>query len=220
MPAIEHAVISAAGIGSRLGLNKPKCLVEVGGRTLLAQHLERLVDIPTVWVVVGFQEELVIEQVRSLRRDAIIVRNPDFDRTNTLQSIHRVSRHLDGRFLAVDGDTFIENRSFERFLRAAAEHEGLVGGSRYTTSDGVRVLLNQEEGMVTAFTREPQHAFEWTGIAVLQPNMVVDQPIYVYQALESYLPLPAQELDAFDIDTAIDLDMARRVHLNNWNLND
>ncbi|WP_249265105.1 hypothetical protein [Pseudomonas aeruginosa] len=48
----------------------------------------------------------------------------------------------------------------------------------------------------------------------------MDQPIYVYQALESYLPLPAQELDAFDIDTAIDLDMARRVHLNNWNLND
>ena len=120
MSPIEHAVISAAGIGSRLGLNKPKCLVEVGGKTLLAQHLERLAEIPNVWVVVGFQEELVIEQVRNLRRDAIIVRNPDFDRTNTLQSIHRVSRYLDRRFLAVDGDTFIENRSFERFLRAAA----------------------------------------------------------------------------------------------------
>ncbi|WP_319125089.1 NTP transferase domain-containing protein [Pseudomonas aeruginosa] len=95
MSPIEHAVISAAGIGSRLGLNKPKCLVEVGGKTLLAQHLERLAEIPNVWVVVGFQEELVIEQVRNLRRDAIIVRNPDFDRTNTLQSIHRVSRYLD-----------------------------------------------------------------------------------------------------------------------------
>nr|WP_250151231.1 NTP transferase domain-containing protein [Pseudomonas aeruginosa] len=95
-------------------------MVEVGGKTLLAQHLERLAEIPNVWVVVGFQEELVIEQVRNLRRDAIIVRNPDFDRTNTLQSIHRVSRYLDRRFLAVDGDTFIENRSFERFLRAAA----------------------------------------------------------------------------------------------------
>ncbi|MDG4128831.1 NTP transferase domain-containing protein [Pseudomonas aeruginosa] len=70
-------MISAAGIGSRLGLNKPKCLVEVGGKTLLAQHLERLAEIPNVWVVVGFQEELVIEQVRNLRRDAIIVRNPD-----------------------------------------------------------------------------------------------------------------------------------------------
>ncbi|WP_252724964.1 hypothetical protein, partial [Acinetobacter baumannii] len=84
------------------------------------------------WVVVGFQEELVIEQVRNLRRDAIIVRNPDFDRTNTLQSIHRVSRYLDRRFLAVDGDTFIENRSFERFLRAAAGQAGLIGVSRYT----------------------------------------------------------------------------------------
>ncbi|HHM8673554.1 TPA: NTP transferase domain-containing protein [Pseudomonas aeruginosa] len=146
MSPIEHAVISAAGIGSRLGLNKPKCLVEVGGKTLLAQHLERLAEIPNVWVVVGFQEELVIEQVRNLRRDAIIVRNPDFDRTNTLQSIHRVSRYLDRRFLAVDGDTFIENRSFERFLRAAAGQAGLIGVSRYTTSDGVRVLLDAWRG--------------------------------------------------------------------------
>nr|WP_230091439.1 NTP transferase domain-containing protein [Pseudomonas aeruginosa] len=203
-----------------MGLNKPKCLVEVGGKTLLAQHLERLAEIPNVWVVVGFQEELVIEQVRNLRRDAIIVRNPDFDRTNTLQSIHRVSRYLDRRFLAVDGDTFIENRSFERFLRAAAGQAGLIGVSRYTTSDGVRVLLDAGGEAVTAFTREPQHAYEWTGIAILRPDMVVDRPIYVYQALEPYLPLSAQELDAFDIDTASDLDMARRVHLNNWNLND
>ena len=186
MSPIEHAVISAAGIGSRLGLNKPKCLVEVGGKTLLAQHLERLAEIPNVWVVVGFQEELVIEQVRNLRRDAIIVRNPDFD----------------------------------RFLRAAAGQAGLIGVSRYTTSDGVRVLLDAGGEAVTAFTREPQHAYEWTGIAILRPDMVVDRPIYVYQALEPYLPLPAQELDAFDIDTASDLDMARRVHLNNWNLND
>lgn len=152
MSPIEHAVISAAGIGSRLGLNKPKCLVEVGGKTLLAQHLERLAEIPNVWVVVGFQEELVIEQVRNLRRDAIIVRNPDFDRTNTLQSIHRVSRYLDRRFLAVDGDTFIENRSFERFLRAAAGQAGLIGVSRYTTSDGVRVC-----------------AFCWTRVARRSP---------------------------------------------------
>ncbi|MBN0238231.1 nucleotidyltransferase, partial [Pseudomonas aeruginosa] len=118
------------------------------------------------------------------------------------------------------GDTFIENRSFERFLRAAAGQAGLIGVSRYTTSDGVRVLLDAGGEAVTAFTREPQHAYEWTGIAILRPDMVVDRPIYVYQALEPYLPLPAQELDAFDIDTASDLDMARRVHLNNWNLND
>ncbi|MDF5828509.1 hypothetical protein P4233_13830 [Pseudomonas aeruginosa] len=115
--------------------------------------------------------------MRNLRRDAIIVRNPDFDRTNTLQSIHRVSRYLDRRFLAVDGDTFIENRSFERFLRAAAGQAGLIGVSRYTTSDGVRVLLDAGGEAVTAFTREPQHAYEWTGIAILRPDMVVDRPI-------------------------------------------
>ncbi|MCD4863034.1 NTP transferase domain-containing protein [Pseudomonas sp. PLB05] len=216
MPLIEHAVISAAGIGSRLGLNRPKCLVEVAGRTLLDYHLERLVDVPVVWLVVGFQEEDVIAHALALRPNIIIVRNPDFARTNTLQSIFRVAQHLHERFLVVDADTVVRRDSFKEFLKAAEQCAQLVGVSSYTTSDGVRVILNQEKTLVQAFTREPHYEWEWTGIAILEPSIVVDKPIYVYQALEPSLPLPAYELDAFDIDTVADLDMARRVMTGGW----
>jgi len=217
MPPLKHVVISAAGIGSRLGLNKPKCLVEVAGRTLLDYHIQRLAWAETVWLVVGFHEEEVIEQAMQLRPDLIVVRNPDYARTNTLQSIYRVSRHLNERFLVVDADTVIEEASFQAFLRAAEKHPELVGVSGYTTSDGVRALLGANQACVTGFSRDSQHPFEWTGIAVITPRMVVDQPIYVYQALEPYLPLPAFELKAFDIDTTSDLDMARHVIANQWN---
>lgn len=216
MPPIEHVVISAAGIGSRLGLNRPKCLVEVAGRTLLDYHFERLVDVPYVWLVVGFQEEDVIAHALALRPNIIIVRNPEFARTNTLQSIFRVARHLHERFLVVDADTVVRPDSFRDFIKAAEHYNQLVGVSSYTTSDGVRVVLNQENTRVQAFTREPHYEWEWTGIAILEPSTVVDQPIYVYQALEPYLPLPAYELDAFDIDTVADLDMARRVMTGGW----
>lgn len=217
MSPLKHVVISAAGIGSRLGLNKPKCLVEVAGRTLLDYHMQRLAWAETVWLVVGFHEEEVIEQAMQLRPDLIVVRNPDYARTNTLQSIYRVSRHLNERFLVVDADTVIEEASFQAFLRAAEEYPELVGVSGYTTSDGVRALLDADQAYVTGFSRDSQHPFEWTGIAVITPRMVVDQPIYVYQALEPYLPLPAFELKAFDIDTTSDLDMARHVIANQWN---
>lgn len=216
MSPIEHVVICAAGIGSRLGLNKPKCLVEVSGRTLLDYHLERLAWAQTVWLVVGFQEEDVIAHAMALRPDLIVVRNPDYLRTNTLQSLHLVSQHLSERFLMIDADTLVENTSFDAFVAAAAEHRQLIGISRYTTSDGVRVTLDGAGQAVTGFTREPQHEFEWTGIAVLEPHLVVDQPKYVYQAIEPFLPIRGMELKAFDIDTTADLDMAGQVLASGW----
>ena len=172
MSPIKHVVISAAGIGSRLGLNKPKCLVEVAGRSLLDWHLERLQWAETVWLVVGFHEEEVIEHAIAIRPDLIIVRNPDYARTNTLQSIYRVSRHLGERLLVLDADTVVEPQSFSAFLQAADCHEQLIGVSPYITSDGVRVLLAGEGSHVSGFTREPRSAMEWTGIAVIRPELV------------------------------------------------
>lgn len=216
MSPVKHAVICAAGIGSRLGLNKPKCLVEVAGRTLLDWHLERLQWAETVWLVVGYQEEDVIAHAISLRPDLIVVRNPDYARTNTLQSIYRVSRHLDERMLVLDADTVMDAWSFESFLQASQTHEQLIGVSPYITSDGVRVQLDASGSQVLGFTREPHYAMEWTGIAVIKPQLVINQPIFVYQALEACLPLPAFELKAFDIDTTADLDMARKVFATQW----
>ncbi|RII78729.1 phosphocholine cytidylyltransferase family protein [Pseudomonas monteilii] len=216
MSPIKHVVICAAGIGSRLGLNKPKCLVEVNGRSLLDYHLERLSWAETIWLVVGFEEEDVIAHAMSLRHDLIVVRNPDYARTNTLQSLHLVSQHLDERFLMIDADTLVEESSFQAFIETANEHPQLIGISRYTTSDGVRVLLDPTGDSVTGFTREPLPPYEWTGIAVIEPRLVVDKPIFVYQAIEPFLPMRAAELKAFDIDTTADLDMARQVLASGW----
>ncbi|MDF0731917.1 NTP transferase domain-containing protein [Pseudomonas entomophila] len=216
MSPIKHVVICAAGIGSRLGLNKPKCLVEVSGRSLLDYHLERLSWAETVWLVVGFQEEDVIAHAMALRPDLIVVRNPDYLRTNTLQSLHLVARHLDERLLMIDADTLVEDASFRAFIEAANEHPQLIGISRYTTSDGVRVTLDAAGEAVVGFTRTPQPEHEWTGIAVIEPHLVVDQPKFVYQAIEPFLPIRAMELKAFDIDTTADLDMACQVLASGW----
>jgi|SRR5690554_6209421 len=214
MSAVKHAVLSAAGIGSRLGLGKPKCLVEIHNRSLLSYHLERLENIENIWLVVGYQEDDVIEHAISLRRDIIITRNSDYAKTNTLQSIFRVSRHLKERFLAIDADTVVDNQTFSRFMQATERHEYLIAVSDYTTAEGVRVKLHN--GQVTEFNRENQDPYEWAGIALLGPQMVVDKPIFVYQALTPFLPLPAFKINAFDIDTTSDLDMARQVLASNW----
>lgn len=214
MSPVKHAVLSAAGIGSRLGLGRSKCLVEIHNRSLLSYHLERLKDIENIWLVVGYQEDEVIEHAISLRSDIIITRNPDYAKTNTLQSIFKVSRHLKERFLAIDADTVVDNKTFSAFMQAAAIHEYLIAVSDYTTAEGVRVKIQNDQ--VTEFNRENQDPYEWAGIAILGPEMVIDKPIFVYQALTPFLPLPAFKINAFDIDTTSDLDMARHVLASNW----
>ena len=58
------AVILAAGVGRRLQAltqNLPKCLIPIGGKTLLSRYLNNLeqVGISQVSIVVGYKEELI-----------------------------------------------------------------------------------------------------------------------------------------------------------------
>lgn len=216
MSLIKHAVISAAGVGSRLGLNRAKCMVEVAGKTLLQHHMERLTHIENIWVVVGYQEDDVMLEAKRLRPDSIIVRNPDYLKTNTLQSIWLVARLLDEPLLIIDADTVIENKSFDDFMSLAKQNNALIGVSTFTTSDGVRVLTDEKKKLVTGFTRETDSSLEWTGIALITPEMAINQPIFVYESLASFLPLPLFEINAFDIDTIQDLDMAKSITTNGW----
>lgn len=67
------AMILAAGRGERLRPltdTLPKCLVEVGGRSLLEHHLDRLQDdgITTVVINLGWLGEQIVERVGSGRR--------------------------------------------------------------------------------------------------------------------------------------------------------
>ena len=63
MQTALSVVISCAGIGSRLGLNSTKALINIDGKSLIAWQLELFKDVEDVRIVVGFQASLVIEEV-------------------------------------------------------------------------------------------------------------------------------------------------------------
>lgn len=86
-----HAVILAAGVGDRLGVvsgGRPKCLLEMNGRTLLARHVDVLhsLGISAISVVTGFQREQVESELSRLNGSAGIgtVFNPDYRRGSML----------------------------------------------------------------------------------------------------------------------------------------
>ncbi|MBK8074491.1 MAG: NTP transferase domain-containing protein [Kineosporiaceae bacterium] len=220
MSSVEHAVIAAAGFGSRLGRGMPKCLVEFRGRTLLDRQLELLAEVPDVRVVVGFRERDVIAHARALRPDVTIVRNPAYASTTTLTSYALGVRYLRWPALVMDADIVFEPDSFAAFLDAAAQamaHQPspalcppLIGYTDAKTEDAVYVTVDGagSEAMITGFARQVATPHEWANIALLPPGYCETGTGAVYERLSGDLPLPAAYVDSYEIDRPGDLDVA------------
>jgi choline kinase len=65
-----RAILLAAGSGRRLRRPLPKCLVDIGGMTLLSRALQALADVEVTeaWVVVGYRHELIAKSSGSSHR--------------------------------------------------------------------------------------------------------------------------------------------------------
>lgn len=206
---IKNAVICAAGLGSRLGLDKPKCLVEINDKPLIYYILEVLKDVENIRIVIGFKEEEVINVVRKIREDVIFVRNPDYQNTTNAYSLYLGSHDLKEPFVNIDGDMYLEKSEFEKFVDAAIEDENLIAYTKSYTEDAVNVKLN-EKNQVIAFSRDKISNYEWTGIAYFSNIKISKEGKYVYQELEDKLPINGIELECYEIDTQKDLEVLYR----------
>ncbi|MBI3322274.1 MAG: NTP transferase domain-containing protein [Candidatus Omnitrophica bacterium] len=114
------AILLAAGVGKRMGEDAvPKCLLSVGGKTLLRRTLEdlRSVGVSDVVLVVGFRKELLEAEARkhagSLRLH--VVENPRY-REGAILSLWSARRFLDQEALIMDADVLCPPAVFERML--------------------------------------------------------------------------------------------------------
>ena len=150
MSIVGHAVIAAAGVGSRLGHGIPKALIDVCGRLIIEYQLHLLRDVEDVRVVVGYHERAVIAAVRRVRADVIFVRNPAYRHTTTLQSLHLAARDLRGKsVLILDGDTVYGARSFATFLETCRERSSLVSIADEISEDPVYANTAEDADGIT-----------------------------------------------------------------------
>ena len=210
MSSIKHAIISAAGMGTRLGLNMPKCLLQFSGTSIIQHQLDLLKDIEDVRVVVGFMEKDVIKVVKSIRKDVVFVRNPHYQDTSNTYSISLATKGLTKPQILLDGDLLINKKSFSEFLNSFDGVNSLVGVTESSTDDAVYVELN-DKNEVIKFSREKKSKHEWSGIACLNNIIVKEEDPYLYQVLEKHLPLQAKYIECSEIDTADDLNRAQHL---------
>lgn len=212
MQPVEYAVIASAGLGSRLGHGLPKSMLEINGRTVLSRLIESLrPHVKGVRVVVGYREDLVIGLCASLHRDVVIVRNPEFRTTNTVQSMAMGARGLSGKVLFLDGDLIVEPGSLSHFIAKAADVPSLVAVAPSRSENPVNVVVDGPESrmLVTRFTRDAGHPYEWANVVAGPADMMDGAEGYVFQRLEEHLPLDAALLDLREVDTPADLELAK-----------
>lgn len=213
MPFVEHAVIAAAGLGSRLGLGRPKCLLELDGVSLIQAQLALLSDVPDVRVVVGFEEHAVMQAVRAHRPDAIFVRNPAFRSTTTLHSYALGARGLEVPCLFMDADIWFEPESFADFLEACTHAEPMIAVTESKTVDAV--YGHREGDLVVRFSRTEPSPFEWANLSWLPPGYCETGDGAVFQRMESDLPIVSREVVSYEVDTPADLESAQ-TYLERW----
>jgi len=117
------AIILSAGQGSRLGHlvdDKPKCLIEFNGRSLLDRQLDTLeaCGVHEAVVVTGFHDELVDETIarRSGGPSVRTVYNPFYKVADNTGSLFMAREELSGDCLVWNGDTLVSRALMERVV--------------------------------------------------------------------------------------------------------
>ena len=126
---IRKAIILGAGQGKRLlplTAERPKCLVPVAGRTMLARQVEALArnGIAEAVVVTGFAAAAVDAEIARLARPGLALRallNPFFGVADNLASCFLARHEMTGPMLVLNGDTLFEAAVLARLLAQASD---------------------------------------------------------------------------------------------------
>jgi len=194
-------VISAAGVGKRMGMDCPKSLIRIAGRSLIEWQLRQLDEVKDVVVVVGYQGKEVAREVWKKRPDALIALNHQFATTGTAASLKLGAAIAPDRVVGLDGDLLIARDSLTPFL---VSDQTLIGVMEHQSQDAH--LVRFVNGFVEEFDTEVKSNWEWSGPINLSKDECKELgEKHVYQGLINSLPIPAIPIQAIEIDYQSDI---------------
>jgi choline kinase len=164
-----RALILAAGVGRRLHIEKPKCLLEFGGETLLHRHLDllRLCGVDHVTLAVGHKAADIESALatRVVRISTHVVYNPNFAQGSmaTLWCL-RESLCAGGDILLMDADVLYDRRMIARLTTSSHRNCFLLDRDFEGGDEPVKLCVR--DGRLVEFRKQVDVAFDYCGESV------------------------------------------------------
>lgn len=164
------AVILAAGVGKRLWQvtqHRPKCLIEIGGQTLLSRYLASLasVGVQRADIVVGYKQEMIRAAAApnsfGIRVQYLV--NEQFHR-GSISSLWVARTALDDDVLIMDADVLFHREILRRLVHSAYPNALLMDDSVKQTGEECMVVA--EGGRVIALTKKMPARYDQAGEGV------------------------------------------------------
>jgi choline kinase len=230
-------VILAAGMAKRLRPltdEKPKCLLDVGGKTLLQRTVDAMISagIKEFVVVTGYRENMIREFLTARYPQYTInfIDNPDYEHNNNIFSLWLAMEKLHGtEVLLMDSDILCDPEAVRRVARKTVP---ALAMQQHELGEEEMKIVVDAEGRITEISKtcSPKDAIgESVGIekmteeyteAIYQElrKMILDEgliDIFYERAFERLIPqghtfevVDTTDLFSYELDTPEDLEKA------------
>ncbi len=161
-----QAIILAAGMGKRLGeytQNNTKCMVRVGGETLIERVLGQLdkLHLSRIIIVIGYKGAELKEYLSgvSIKTPLVFVENPIYDKTNNIYSLYLAKDYMrEQETLLLESDIIMEDAVLKKLVNHPYPDLALV--DKYESwMDGTVVTID-EENRIQRFIPNSQFRYE------------------------------------------------------------
>jgi choline kinase len=196
------AIILAAGVGKRLWQvtqHRPKCLIEIGGQTLLHRYLTSLrsVGIHCADVVVGYKQEMIREAVTAnacgVRVNFLV--NEQFHR-GSISSLWVARTALDDDAVVMDADVLFHQEILRRLVQSPCENALLMDETVKQTGEECMVVV--EGGRVIALTKQMPSHYDYAGEGVGFLKVRQADTVRVVASLRTYVDREAWQMEYED----------------------
>ncbi len=166
------AIILAAGVGARLGVesdDRPKALLQFGGKSLLARHIDILAaaGVSEIAIGVGFRADLIEAELEAISPPVPVrlVTNDRY-RDGSILTLWCMRHEMDGDddILLMDADVLYDDRMIARLL--ASEHGNclLYDGGFEPGDEPVKICVR--DGRIVDFRKKIEIDFDHCGESV------------------------------------------------------
>ena len=225
------AVILAAGMATRLRPltdRCPKCLLEVGGKSLLQRSLDALMQngIKMFVIVTGYKGEMIEGFIRDhyqaqiARGDAAFrfIDNKDYATTNNIYSLWLVQPEVDGReFLLLDSDLLYDSKLITVML---SQYGAALSVNRHPLGEEEMKVVVDNDHTIVAINKTWKFSADYsTALFRELRKMIVDEGlsnVFYEKAFERLIPqghvfrmVDTTDIYSTELDTIEDFDKAK-----------